>query len=407
MSNLMKNIDGQNYVELRNPATGTAQGIDLSLFPTAQQINGKWMVPYNDYQAASKQFWDANYAGGGGIGGWLNDALVNAPVAAGIAGLGLGAADIFSGLGGASAGTTGGATTGATTAGDAAALAEYGAELDAAYGGLSTDAILGGTGSAGTGTAAATDFGLGGTGAGTGLGGQSYGTGLVNTGGASTGIVDTGLGGGAGLGGGTTGYGLAGNAAIPATTAATTAASNVFKIPGTDITIPGNVIAGGLQGILGYLGAQQQAGALGDVANQYLAIGAPYRGILSQSYSPNFNLWDQPGYKDAFTQAADTAARAVSAKSGNPFGNPGAMGEIASSVLNNSYLPALTNYRGQLGQFGGLGLNTSGAASLGQAQSSGGTYDALGYGLGTIFNPQPSLSDILKTVGGGNYRWTL
>lgn len=67
-------------------------------------------------------------------------------------------------------------------------------------------------------------------------------------------------------------------------------------------------------------------------------------------------------------------------------------------VWSGSYLPALSNYRGQLGQFGGMGLNTSGQAQLAEAGGAGGGLNAIGYGLNTILNPQPSLDDILAKM---------
>ena len=165
---------------------------------------------------------------------------------------------------------------------------------------------------------------------------------------------------------------------------------------------PTNVLSGVLQGGLGVLGAGQQADAYENVANQNLALGAPYRGLLEQSYGPEFDLWSQPGYADAFQNASDMAAKSVSSAYGNPYGNPGAMGQISNQVLSGAYLPALSNYRGQLGQFGGLGLNTAGAAQMGGAQTSGGAYDALGYGIGTALNQQPDWTKILQQMGGGN-----
>jgi hypothetical protein len=81
--------------------------------------------------------------------------------------------------------------------------------------------------------------------------------------------------------------------------------------------------------------------------------------------------------------------------------NPGAWAETMKYVNSSLALPQLNTYRGQLGQFGGMGLNTAGAASLGGAQTAGGGLDAIGYGLGTIFNPQPNYADIFKQMGGG------
>jgi len=170
-------------------------------------------------------------------------------------------------------------------------------------------------------------------------------------------------------------------------------------------SIPASVWAGGLQAVLGYLGAGQQADAYSGVAAQNLAIGAPYRDRLNASYGPDFNLMNQPGYGDAFDRMADISTRQWSTK-GNPANNPGIQGGILSDVWNQSYIPAMSNYRGQLGQFGGLGLNTAGSAQLGGAQTAGGGLDAIGYGLGTALNPQPDWNKIFGgnlNVGGTPY----
>ena len=118
---------------------------------------------------------------------------------------------------------------------------------------------------------------------------------------------------------------------------------------------------------------------------------------------------DDVGY--SATQAvADISARRYSASHGNPAGSPTAGTGILRDVWNEGYMPALASYRGQLGQFGGLGLNTAGAGSLGGAGVAGGKYDALGYAAGNILNPQPNWGDIFKRMGTGqgqNYRTVL
>lgn len=158
---------------------------------------------------------------------------------------------------------------------------------------------------------------------------------------------------------------------------------------------------------LGYLGSQQQQNAFQDVANQQLAIGAPYRNQLQQSYQPGFDLASQPGYGDAFGRIADISSRAYSAKMGNPAENPTAQAGILSDVWNQGYLPALTNYRGGLMQAGGMGLNTSGTASLAGANQAGGSLNALGYGVGSVTQPQNDISALLRQLGSGGQNYSL
>ena len=148
---------------------------------------------------------------------------------------------------------------------------------------------------------------------------------------------------------------------------------------------------------LGVLGSNAQADALRDVSQQYLALGAPYRTLLEGSYKPGFDLWKQPAYKSALDDSWESAFRGMNS---NPFDNPGQIIEANKRITGGLTLPALSNYRGQLGQFGGLGLNTSGQASLAEAGQSGNLYDALGFGLGSLTNPQTSLQDLLRQAGG-------
>lgn len=171
-----------------------------------------------------------------------------------------------------------------------------------------------------------------------------------------------------------------------------------------------NLLRGALQGGLGYLGAGQQADAYKDVYDQQMAIGAPFRQKLEASYAPGFDLKTaDPLYGNALTQSADEATRAVSAKSGNPYGNPGAMAEIQNSVMNRTALPYTSNYRGQLGQFGGLGLNTAGTASLAGASTAGGGLNAIGYGLGTALedDKDDQYTRLAKAIQGGQYKLSL
>jgi hypothetical protein len=174
--------------------------------------------------------------------------------------------------------------------------------------------------------------------------------------------------------------------------AASTVANALTQPTGnTTFGIPNNILAGGLQGLLGYLGAGQQADAYQDVYNQQSAIGAPYRDRLNASYQPGFDLMSQPGYGDAFNRMAEISTNSWSPR-GNPANNPGIQAGVLNDVWSQNYLPALSNYRGQLGQFGGMGLNTAGQSSLMGAQTAGSGLNALGFGLNTMFQ-QPSAID--------------
>jgi hypothetical protein len=147
--------------------------------------------------------------------------------------------------------------------------------------------------------------------------------------------------------------------------------------------------------VLGYMGASKQADAYKDLMNQYFSLGAPYRDLLQKSYQPGFSLQNEPGFKDAMDTAHSTYMRAASAGNaqgvagGNPFDNPGAFMESQKYLMGSLGLPYLQNYRSGLSGAGQLGLGP--AAQFGGAgvNAEGGKYDAIGYGLGEVFNPKP------------------
>ena len=163
-----------------------------------------------------------------------------------------------------------------------------------------------------------------------------------------------------------------------------TSTPNSF-IPG----IPNNVLSGIGQGIFGLLGANAQSNALEDTTNQWLNVSAPFRNQLLGAL--------QPG-SPALSQMADDAARATGVRHGNVGYNPSAWGEIMNQTFNRGLIPGLA-------AGAGLGLNTAGNASLAQAGSAGGIYDALAAGVRTA--TAPTLEDLIGqmnnlglTVGG-------
>lgn len=193
--------------------------------------------------------------------------------------------------------------------------------------------------------------------------------------------------------------------AAQAGSAAAGATSAIGRILGGNATdsdwasVLGNLGATGL----GLAGANSQSNALKDVYNQQMTLGAPYRDMLAQSYQPGFSMANQPDFMNALNIGADAAARATSAKSGNPVDNPGAYAEMQKYISGSLALPQLNTYRSQLGSFGQLGTNTAGAAALGGAQSQGGTYNALGYGLGQLTQPDNPFKGLLSNFGKSGF----
>lgn len=274
-------------------------------------------------------------------------------------------------------------------------------------GGASGGTIAGGAGGggalAGGGLTAAETAALGGAASGAGgfVGGASGG-GLAGGGGMTGGAGGEFLGGATGgeIAGGATGGALSGAGGAAVTGATQGATSALGRILGGTATSDDwlSVLGGAGSSLLGVLGSNAQADAYGDVASQYLGLGAPFREKLLQSYAPGFSMADQPDFQNAMDASAQAAARATSARVGNPVDNPGAYAEMQKYITGSLALPQLNTYRSQLGSFGQLGTNTAGTASMGEASQAGGMYNALGYGLGQMTRPQNQNTGLLNQM---------
>lgn len=182
---------------------------------------------------------------------------------------------------------------------------------------------------------------------------------------------------------------------------------DIFKTGSLANTLLGKVAPAAL----GAYGASQQADAYRDMQTQYFGLGAPYRDLLQKSYQPGFSLQNEPGFKDAMDTSFNTFMRAASAgnargvSSGNPFDNPGAIMESQKYLMGNLGLPYLQNYRSGLSQSGQLGLGPAAQFGGNAIQSQGGVYDAVGYGLGEIFNPKKDYGIVIMDgVNNGRYK---
>lgn len=281
----------------------------------------------------------------------------------------------------------------------------FGAAAPTFTGGASGAGVTGATGggSLATGglTAAETAALSGGAG---GFVGGASGGGLSGVGGA---VGDAGFMGGATGGeiaGGATGGALSG--AGGATQGATTALGRILSGKATNDDWA-QVLGAGGSSLLGVLGSNAQADAYGDVAQQYLGLGAPFREKLLQSYQPGFSMADQPDFQNALDVGAQAAARATSARVGNPVDNPGAYAEMQKYITGSLALPQLNTYRSQLGSFGQLGTNVAGTASMGEAGQAGGAYDAIGAGLASLTRPKSPYEDLLKGILGNQGQFKL
>lgn len=155
---------------------------------------------------------------------------------------------------------------------------------------------------------------------------------------------------------------------------------------------------------LGAYASNQQAGAMNDLAQQYMGFGAPSRARFEASMTPGFQASSIPGYQVALDDAMNSQLRGLSAVGGNPFGNPGGLIEAQKKVIAGTQLPAIQEYqRLNLGAGGQANLNAAvPGLQTGAIGADSNTFNALGYGLGALTQPkQQSLSDLLKQFSGG------
>lgn len=303
----------------------------------------------------------------------------------GLAGAGLGGflpgtESVFGGLGGAGAAEGAGAL-----AGEAAPVFTGGASGAGIAGGA-----LGGV-PAGLSTAELAALGIGGTGAaaaGAGAGGFNVADFIANgtlPGGGSVAVPS-----------------LPAGSGIGASSLASGGSALSRLLDGTATTADYLSLGGNLAGTLGGLASSnQQAGAFADLANRGWAEGAPSRARYEASFAPGFDLLKaDPLLQGGLDTAANTAARAWSAKAGNPADSPTAQAEIQKYLLGSVYLPQGNAYRSQNATSGQFGTNLAGTASTNQINAQGGGWEALGSGLEGILNPKQnplsSLSGILN-----------
>ena len=164
-----------------------------------------------------------------------------------------------------------------------------------------------------------------------------------------------------------------------------------------------------LSSILGLAGSNAQSNALQNIQNQqqqtsqqFQNMGAPYRAAALGMLTNPDSFYSGPNAQSNLQGVLQGLS-----VNGNPFGNPTslALAQQGQRGLYNSTL-------GLLGQLGGLsGYNQAGASSalntqlpLLQAQAQGNQWNALGAGLNSIVNPQPTLAELvamLRGQGGG------
>lgn len=166
---------------------------------------------------------------------------------------------------------------------------------------------------------------------------------------------------------------------------------------GAGITLS-QIAAGAIPAAFGAFGANQQANQYGALANQYMAMGAPYRSRLSDLYSDPEDWLNSPEVQIPVQQGTNILARSLSTK-GNPTGSGNALQEL-QNYASKQLFDRLGSEKDRLAGFGGLSAYNSAAPSAANAQigAQKGIYDAIGAGAADIFNPprRYNLQDLLR-----------
>lgn len=156
--------------------------------------------------------------------------------------------------------------------------------------------------------------------------------------------------------------------------------------------------AGGkaLPGILGAVGASQQANSLSALADKYMSLGAPSRARYEASFAPGFTMANEPGYKDALDLTTKATLHGLSVN-GNPAQSPNAWDQTLTDINSKFAFPALQNFRNMNSNAGGISsLQTAApAAATGAINAQGNVFNAIGAAGNDIFNAQPTLAETL------------
>lgn len=188
-----------------------------------------------------------------------------------------------------------------------------------------------------------------------------------------------------------------GNAAPNTPAAASSALQRILKNDGSATAADYLSIAGSLgAGALGIAGSDAARSANNDLADKYLAYGAPSRARYEASMTPGFDANSIPGFKSAMDYGAKSSMNALSTQ-GNPIGSPNAWNQTLSDVTSKIGLPAIQNYQAQNANAGGISSFTPASIGATNAASTATTnmFNSAGSAINDIFNPRPSLAQTL------------
>ena len=167
---------------------------------------------------------------------------------------------------------------------------------------------------------------------------------------------------------------------------------DVGRIAGTGIATVGSVLA------------QQDIAARNEaLAREYMGFGAPSRSRYEASFAPGFDITTaDPAVKAAMDTSYQSLLRGLSARDGNPFGNPGGLAEAMKYVTGNIALPATNQYRNQNAATGGFNAFSTAApgAANNAINATGSMYSDIGTGLSELLNPRQQPRKISLNLAG-------
>ena len=171
-----------------------------------------------------------------------------------------------------------------------------------------------------------------------------------------------------------------------------TALQRILSGNGTDADYL-SVIGQVAPSLLSAYGSSQQADDYKELADKYMAMGAPYRDELARiSADPNA-FYTSP----TATKATEAVLQRLSSQYGNPAGNP-----YAQSLTIDALYDKYGSERDRLAGYGGLTqYNAAAPGAAGTAiNAEGSVYGDIGYGIGNVMNPQQqTLAQLLRQYG--------
>lgn len=155
---------------------------------------------------------------------------------------------------------------------------------------------------------------------------------------------------------------------------------------------------------LGAYASNKQSSAMDNLAQRYEGYGAPYRQKLSDLYKNPSSFLNSDEVQKPVQMGTDALMRSLSTK-GNPFGSGNAL-QQGQSYASDQLFGRLGQEKDRLAGFGGLASYNGAAPQVASNAigSNANMYNAIGSGLGNIFNPPKSsaqtMAEFMKSTGG-------